>query len=216
MTSAKRGTMVSGATRTTSTSSRAETSSLVVSSRMRRRRLEPGDALAQAHHLADDGERRRLHGGGARARGDVGDRAHDDALALRGAALDHGHRLGRRAAGGDEPLHDGVEAGDAHVEHQRRRRARQLGPGDRARLLAVALVAGGEGDRAGEAPVRERDAGVGGRGDGGGDAGHDDEGHARVDQRLGLLAAAAEDERIAALEAHDDLARAGLARRAAR
>ncbi len=70
-------------------------------------------------------------------------------------------------------------------------------------------MAGGEGDRAGEPAVRQRDAGVGGRGDGGGDAGHDDEGHARVDQRLGLFAAAAEDERIAALEAHDDLAPPG-------
>ena len=62
----------------------------------------------------------------------------------------------------------------------------------------------------------ERDAGVGRRGDGGGHAGHDDERHAGGDQRLGLLAAAAEDERIAALEPHHDLAARARARPGAR
>ena len=51
----------------------------------------------------------------------------------------------------------------------------------------------------------DRDPGVGGGGDAGGDAGDDLEGDARRRQRLGLLAAAAEDERVAALEPDDDL-----------
>ena len=203
--SAKRGTIVSGATRTTSMSSRATSSSFVVSSEDAAAPLEPADPFAQAHHFADDGERRRLDGGGARALADVAYGADDDALARGGAALDDGDRLGRRAAGGDEALHDGAEARHAHVEHERRRRSRQLRPGDRARLLFVGLVTGGEGDGAGEATMRERDAGVGWGGDGGGDAGDDVERHAGVDERFGLFAAAAEDERIAALQAHDDL-----------
>ena len=53
---------------------------------------------------------------------------------------------------------------------------------------------------------RDRDAGVGGGGDGRRDAGHDLEGHAGREQGAGLLAAAGEHERIAALEAHDLLA----------
>ena len=53
------------------------------------------------------------------------------------------------------------------------------------------------------------DARVGGRGDPGGDAGHDLERDARRAQRERLLAAAAEHERVAALQAHDAPARPG-------
>ena len=55
----------------------------------------------------------------------------------------------------------------------------------------------------------DRDPGVGGRGDAGGDPGHDLELDPGLAQRLALLAAAAEDERVAALEPDDALARAG-------
>ena len=51
--------------------------------------------------------------------------------------------------------------------------------------------------------VGDRDAGVGRGGDPGGDAGDDLERDAGGGQRLGLLAAAAEDERVAALEPDD-------------
>ena len=84
------------------------------------------------------------------------------------------------------------------------------------RVLVVGLVAGGEGDGARQPAMGQRNARVGRRGDGGGDAGDDDEGDAGVDERLGLFAAAAEDERIAALEAHDDLPARARARRGAR
>ena len=56
----------------------------------------------------------------------------------------------------------------------------------------------------------QRDSGEGRRGDRRGHARHDLEGNSRRRQRLGLLAAAAEDERVAALEAHDAMARASV------
>ena len=52
----------------------------------------------------------------------------------------------------------------------------------------------------------ERNAGVGRDAAGGGDAGHDLEGNAGGGQRLDFLAAAAEDERVAALQPHHALA----------
>ena len=55
--------------------------------------------------------------------------------------------------------------------------------------------------------MRDRDPRVGGRGHAGGHARHDLERDARRGERLGLLAAAAEHERVAALEAHHALAR---------
>ncbi len=70
--------------------------------------------------------------------------------------------------------------------------------------------------------MRDGNAGQCGRRDGGGDAGHHFERDAGVDQRQGLLAAAAEHERVAALEPHhlearrgrvDQLTRDGLLRR---
>ena len=56
---------------------------------------------------------------------------------------------------------------------------------------------------------REGNPGVGRHGDGGGNAGHDLERHAGVEEGGGLLAAPGEHERVAALEPHDVLA--GLA-----
>ena len=53
-----------------------------------------------------------------------------------------------------------------------------------------------------DAAVRDRNAGEAGRANGGGDAGHDFERDAGGLQGEGFLAAAAEHERIAALQAH--------------
>ena len=71
-------------------------------------------------------------------------------------------------------------------------------------------MAGDERDAAGQLALGDGDAGVGGRGDAGGDAGDDLERDAGLAQQLRLLAAAAEHERVAALEAHDAPARAGV------
>ena len=56
----------------------------------------------------------------------------------------------------------------------------------------------------------ERDPRIGGNGDGGGHAGDDLEWDARLPEDLSLLAAAAEDERVAAFEAGHDVPPPGL------
>ena len=63
-------------------------------------------------------------------------------------------------------------------------------------------MAGEEHELGGEVAVRQRDARVGRDRDAGRHAGHDLVADARLAERLGLLAAAAEDERIAALQPH--------------
>ena len=73
--------------------------------------------------------------------------------------------------------------------------------------LGRILVAGDHGEDGGEPPVRDRNAGVGGRGDRGDDAGHDLDGDAGLPPGQDFLVAPAEHERIAALEANDERAR---------
>ena len=74
--------------------------------------------------------------------------------------------------------------------------------------FAGILVAGDERDRRGVVAMGDRDPRVGRRGDAGRDAGDDLELDPGGGERLGLLAAAAEHERVAALEPHDAAARA--------
>ena len=62
-------------------------------------------------------------------------------------------------------------------------------------------MAGGEGDGAGDSAMGQRNTGVGGASQGGRDTGHDLERHVGCMQRQRLLAASAEDQRVAALEA---------------
>ena len=100
----------------------------------------------------------------------------------------------------------------AHVEDERAGERGQRRPVERALVLGGILVRRHERDRRGLVAVRDRDAGVGGRGDARGHARHDLEAHARLGQRLGLLAAAAEHERVAALQAHHRAARRCRAR----
>ena len=68
----------------------------------------------------------------------------------------------------------------------------------------------------GDAAVRDRDAREAGTATADAHAGHDLEGHPGRGQRLGLLAAPAEHERIAALEPHDPAAPPRVVRPAAR
>ena len=78
------------------------------------------------------------------------------------------------------------------------------------------LVTGDDGDLGRHAALGDRDAGIGGHRERRRHARHDLERHAGGAQRERLLAAAAEDERVAALEPHDAFAAAGRARPAAR
>ena len=69
--------------------------------------------------------------------------------------------------------------------------------------FVVVFVSGGEDHVGSEIAMGQRNSGVGGHGDGGGDAGHDLEIDAGCDGGLGFLRAASEDDRVAALQAHD-------------
>ena len=120
----------------------------------------------------------------------------------------HGRVLA--AAPGHEVARDHGQVLHAHVEHQR---AVALGvdlPVVAALLLGGVLVPGDEADARGVVAVGHRDARIGRGGHAGRDAGHHLEGDARLHQLLGLLAAAAEDVRVAALQAGHALAGAGL------
>ena len=100
------------------------------------------------------------------------------------------------------------ERADAHEQHDRVVAA----AAERADLV----VAGDDGERRGEAAVGERDAGDRGHRDGTRDARHDLDLDAGVPAERELLAAAAEDVRIAALEPHDASCPRGRGARAGR
>ena len=67
----------------------------------------------------------------------------------------------------------------------------------------VAFMTGDDGEGGSGVAMGDGDAGVGGHGDGRRDARHDLEGHARLAERFGLLAAAREHEGVPALQTHD-------------
>ena len=75
-------------------------------------------------------------------------------------------------------------------------------PVERRLVLLGILVAGDEGDGGRVVAMGDRDPRVRGGGDARRDPGHDLEVDPRSGERLGLLAAAAEDERVTALEPH--------------
>ena len=105
----------------------------------------------------------------------------------------------------------------AGVADDRAAEVRQRHPVDLGRRLAAVLEALHEGHRLAGAGIGHRHAGVGRHRDAGRQAGHDLEGDALLVQEDRFLAAAVEEERIAPLEADDDLALAGLlGRRAGR
>ena len=167
--------------------------------------MSQSELRAERGDVADDGDRRSadlLLGG---ERGDLAQRAADRALVLERAALDHRRRLRRGPPGRDEPLGDLGQLAHAHVEDERSRERRERRPVDLRLRLRGILVAGDERDGARHPALRDRDSGVGRRRDPGSDPGHDLERDPVLAAGERLLAAAPEDERVAALEA-DDLA----------
>ncbi len=163
--------------------------------------IEPPDGVAQGDDGAHDDERGVREAGGACLRGDLVEAAGDGALLRARAPVDDGGGgRGVLARVLDEAARDVLDAAHAH-EHAD-------GPGDAGDLaeverLARARGAAHERDAGGEVAVGEGDARVRGDPERRGDAGHDLERDARGREGLGLLGAAAEQERIAALEAHD-------------
>ena len=155
----------------------------------------------QRRHLADqrDGRRRQVGSRGGDPRQRAGDRP---LLGARPVGDDRGRRIGRHP-GLDQPAGVRGQRRDAHQQHERARRGRQRRPVEVALRLGRILVAGHDRDLGRHAALRDGDSRVGGDGVGRRDPGDDLESHPGGRQRQRLLAAAAEDERIAALEADD-------------
>ena len=117
--------------------------------------------------------------------------------------------VGGVASGGDQLLGNGAEVLDRHEHDDHRRGGGDRRPVDRLRQLAGLVVAGEEDHRVVGVAMGHRDARIGEAAEAGGDARHDAELHPGPRQRAGLLAAAAEHERIAALEPQHALAGLG-------
>ena len=129
-----------------------------------------------------------------------------DALAGRGGVHHDGGRRVGGETGLDQLRHDRCAALDAHQHHQRAAQAADGRPVDR--IAVGGLVAGDDRDRTGDLTVRDGDAGGGRAGERRADARHDPALDARLGEHLHLFATAAEQERVAALQAHDSPARA--------
>ena len=116
---------------------------------------------------------------------------------------DGGGRV-RRFPGAHKARGDLIETAEPHQEHERAvQRGERLQRFGRA---AVGRVAGDDVETAAEFPVCDGDSRRGRNGDARRDAGHGFAAHARFAQREKFLSAAAEHERVAALEPHDALA----------
>ena len=165
--------------------------------------LQPGERLAALHHRADDDNRRGADSFAFYRGGDRPQRRCDGALPGHRAALDRRRGLVPVTAGLDQRRRVLGHPLDAHVEDEGAGEAGQ-GFGVECHLPLLGIpVAGDEGDRGGVVAVGDRDPRVGGGGDAGGHAGDDLELDPGGAQRLALLAAPPEDERVAALQADD-------------
>ena len=137
---------------------------------------------------------------------------HDPLIGAR-AVLDDRDRRRRRTPMPRQLLADAAESGHAHVERERLPLACERGPVEA--FDGIATVGSDEAHGLRVIAMRERDAGVGAASDRGRDARHHLE-RAAACERLDLLAAAPEDERIAALQPDDLPCPAALARAAVR
>jgi len=152
----------------------------------------------QLHHFADDQQRRRLDvslldSGG---QGSQGPAKHP--LLGRGPLFHQRHRhLGGHAMRA-QVVADMAGAFEAHVKHHRLTRLHQRRPVQIQR--AVLQMAGHEHARLSVIAMGQGNAGIGRATGGGGHPRHHLEGNSGRHQRLDFLAAAPEDERIAALE----------------
>ena len=139
-----------------------------------------------------------MRGGGALRLRQRGDR---HALARRRRVGDEGDRFRRVAARRAQTRGDRADLAQRHVEHQHVGAARQGGPVEIGQF-AAGVVAGDEGDAVRQAAMRHRDARRCGAADAGADAGDDAEPDAGGGERQRLLPAAAEHQRVAALQPH--------------
>ena len=176
-----------------------------------RQLLEPAEPIAERHHGADDDEGRRRHSRRADAGRELGQGGGDRLLlAVRGPLDDRGRRR-RVLAGSQEMKDDPLEPRHPHVDDQRPGEAGQGVPVEGRLVLRRVLVAGHDRDAAGMGSMRQRNAGKRRRPESRGHAGDDFKRDAGRLENLRLLAAPAEDRRIAAFEPDD--AAAPVARR---
>gem|GEM_PF-3377343 len=126
------------------------------------------------------------------------------ALLRRGAGLHERRRRGGGQSVRGELAAQDIDADQPHVEDDGLVRLRERLP---VQVHAAVLqVPGDEHHRLREIAMRERDTGIGRAARRRRDAGHHLEGDALGGERVDLLAAAPEDERVAALQAHHALA----------
>jgi len=171
--------------------------------------LEPGDPLAQRHDLADDDDRGRLDLRAGGGRGQVAQGGGDGPLPGGAARARWRRPVCRAACRAPAGRQRWPPGGRCPCRRPACREPRQGGPVDQRVRLVWLLVPGDQGDGAGVPPVRQRDAGARRRPQGGRDAGDDLVADPRLAEGLGLLGAAAEDHRVAALEPDDAEPRPG-------
>ena len=165
-----------------------------------RPRLEPAQLVGKLRYRTDDRNDRRPQASRRRPRGDIADAAAHNLLVGARSPAHAGCRGLRRLARRHELVHVRREVGGAHQDQQRvgARREPPIGP------AAVTGIAGRHDEHVrGHAPLRHGNPRIRRRSDCRRDPGHDGERHSRQLARERLLAAAAEDERVAALQAHD-------------
>ncbi len=128
----------------------------------------------------------------------VAERRDQHALDRRRRRHDDGDRRRRRQPARHQRRRDRRQVLQAHIDDDR-----LAGPGE-CRPVEVVLhadrMSGRQDDRLVEAAHRRRNAGIGERAEGRGDAGQDAERDLRAGERQGLLAAASEDIGVAALQ----------------
>jgi len=168
--------------------------------------VEPGDLLPQRHDLADDDDRGRAHAGRLRLAGDRAERSDERALSGRRAVLDHGDGGRRRATVRLQGVGDLPEVTHRHQEDDRPVRVAERRVVQRRLALGRIFMTRRDDERGVVRAMGDGNPRVRRRRDGGRDARYDLEGDAARAKRLGLLAAAPEDERIAAFEPNDAFA----------
>ena len=120
-------------------------------------------------------------------------------LAVGGAPVDDGHRCRCRSTSGLQPGRDDRAGTHAHQDHQRPVDPSEGVPVD-AGKRRVAEVSGHDRDRGGHVPVGHRDPGGGRCRERRADARHDLDRDADPTEGFGLLAPAAEHERVSTLQ----------------
>jgi hypothetical protein len=146
--------------------------------------------------VADDHHGRRPYADLTGPLSDVDERAPDEPLPRTEAVL-YDRRRGVGRASVFDQLAGGLrQLAHAHEEHQRAVDSGQRGP-------VEALVPRHHGELLGEPALCHRDPSGGRYGDRAGHARHDFDRHAGLPARVDLLPAAAQDERVAALEPDD-------------